>query len=173
MVMAMLRAVHVMPDDVQESFSRLIACETDSSARANLESTVRDCVGLNPEGALLLCPDTGAPTFYVKIGDGVSVEGGFATLWQISKQALADATRQGKLRPNLVHPVSRVNSGDNTGRFMPQVELAFDPTINHMEVMAVPISGGSETSGTFYRMMSPVDGKAGILKFVLDNGPPD
>ncbi|MFC2009068.1 fumarate hydratase, partial [Chloroflexota bacterium] len=130
--------------------------------------TVRDCVGSNPCGRLLLCPDTGAPTFYVRVGDNVRLQEGFSSLWEIGKRALSDITKQGRLRPNLVHPITRANYGDNTGRLMPQVELVFDPTISHMDIMAVPVSGGSETSGTFFRMMSPVDGRDGILRFVLD-----
>ena len=165
---AVLCATRVMPEDVQESFRRLMASETDAGAKANLEMTMRDCVAMNPHGELLLCPDTGAPTFHVRIGEDVRVEGGFSTFKSMSKKALADATARGMLRPNLVHPITRANSGDNTGRFMPQVELYFDPSISHIEIMAVPISGGSETSGTFFRMMSPVDGMQGILKFVLD-----
>ncbi len=168
MSQAMLTAVHVMPDDVVESFRRLIESEREEAAKSNLELTVRNCVGINPDGDLLLCPDTGAPTFYVRVGDNVCIEGGFTTLWESSRLALSAITREGCLRPNLVHPISRANSGDNTGRFMPQVELVFDSSFDCMEVMAVPISGGSETSGTFFRMMSPVDGNDGILRFVLD-----
>ncbi len=165
---SMARAVFTMPVDVQARFAELISAEKNEAARHSLELTLTNCVGMNQQGNLLLCPDTGAPTFYVRIGDNVSIEDGFSTLQEECRRAMTDMTMDGKLRPNLVHPITRQNTGTNTGYFMPHIDLTFDHSISHMDMVAVPISGGSETSGTFYRMMSPVDGKKGILRFILD-----
>ena len=37
-----------------------------------------------------------------------------------------------------------------------------------MDIIGVPKGGGSEIFGTFYKMMYPADGKAGMMKFILD-----
>ncbi|MFC1916052.1 fumarate hydratase [Chloroflexota bacterium] len=165
---SMVMAVNIMPADVKAKLLELIAKEHDEAARLNLELTTKNCVDFNKNGDLLLCPDTGAPTYYVRIGENVRIEGGFSRLYEESRKAIKDATLNTKLRPNMVHPITRKNTGTNLGYYSPQVELMFDPNIDYMDVIAIPVSGGSETSGTFYRMMSPVDGKKGIMKFILD-----
>ncbi len=165
---AIVMAVNIMPADVKASLSELIEKERNEVARLNLEMTLKNCVEYNKDGDQLLCPDTGAPVYYVRIGDNVRIEKGFSSLYKESRKAIKDATLNGKLRPNMVHPITRKNTRTNLGYYSPQVELTFDPNIDHMDIVAIPISGGSETSGTFYRMMSPVDGKKGIMRFILD-----
>jgi len=123
---------------------------------------------MNENGKHLLCSDTGAPVYYVRMGENVRIERGFSNLYEQGKKAINDATIKGILRPNMVHPITRKNTGRNLGPYTPLVEIRFDPNIDYMDIVAVPISGGSETSGTFYRMMSPVDGKKGIMRFILD-----
>lgn len=165
---SMVMAVNILPTDVKAKLTELAAKERNDVARLSLELTMKNCVELNKNEDQLLCPDTGAPVYYVRIGDNVRIERGFSTLYEESKRAINDATMDTRLRPNMVHPITRKNPGTNLGCYTPQVELRFDPKIDYMDVVAVPISGGSETSGTFYRMMSPVDGKKGIMRFILD-----
>lgn len=165
---SIVMAVNIMPSDVKAKLSELMAEEQNEVARLNLELTLRNCSDFNKNGDRLLCPDTGAPVYYVRMGDNVRIERGFSSIYEESKKAIKDATMNTKLRANMVHPITRKNTGTNLGYYTPQVELKFDPNIDYMDIVAVPISGGSETSGTFYRMMSPVDGKKGIMKFILD-----
>jgi tartrate/fumarate subfamily iron-sulfur-dependent hydro-lyase alpha chain len=68
----------------------------------------------------------------------------------------------------MVHPITRRNTGTNVGYYLPKVEIRFDPTIDYLDIIAVPKGGGSEMFGTFYKMMYPADGKKGIMKFILD-----
>lgn len=165
---SIVMAVNIMPEDVKSKLSELMAKERNEVARLNLELTMRNCIDLNKNGDQPLCPDTGSPLYYVRIGDNVRIERGFSALYKESKKAVRDATMNTKLRPNMVHPITRMNTGTNLGYYTPRVQLTFDPNIDYMDVVAVPISGGSETSGTFYLMMSPVNGKKGIMKFILD-----
>ena len=165
---AMVMAVKILNTDVRSKLKELIAGEDNETARLNLELSLKNCIDYIENEDHLLCPDTGAPTYYVRVGDNVRLEEGFSSLYEVSQKAIRDATAGFKLRPNMVHPVTRKNTGTNTGYYTPHLELRFDPDIDYMEVVAVPISGGSETSGTFYRMMSPMDGTKGIMKFILD-----
>jgi tartrate/fumarate subfamily iron-sulfur-dependent hydro-lyase alpha chain len=68
----------------------------------------------------------------------------------------------------MVHPLERTNPGNNVGLGMPKVELRFSGDGDGLEVIACPKGGGSEIFGTFYRMLYPSDGEAGILKFVIE-----
>jgi tartrate/fumarate subfamily iron-sulfur-dependent hydro-lyase alpha chain len=68
----------------------------------------------------------------------------------------------------MCHPLTRENPGNNTGSYIPSVEIKFDSGIDYMEVTFVPKGGGAEIFGTFYRMMFPGDGKQGIMKFILE-----
>ena len=80
----------------------------------------------------------------------------------------ARAAAEGYLRPTMVDPLTRANPGDNIGPGMPRVLLSFEGDGDGLEITAAPKGGGSEIFGTFYRMMYPSDGEAGILSFVLD-----
>lgn len=161
-------AVTILNAEVRDRMLALAASESNEIAKLNIELSLKNCIDCNKNGDHSLCPDTGAPTFYVRMGDNVRLEHGFSSLSKMSQEAVRDATAAGKLRPNMVHPITRENTGTNTGYGSPPVVIAFDSSIDCFEVIAVPISGGSETSGTFYRMLSPMDGKKGIMKFILD-----
>jgi tartrate/fumarate subfamily iron-sulfur-dependent hydro-lyase alpha chain len=52
---------------------------------------------------------------------------------------------------------------------MPQIRLVFGGRADLLDIVAAPKGGGSEIFGTFYRMLYPSDGRAGILKFVIDS----
>ena len=162
------KAVTQLNADVQDGMLELAARETNEIAKMNMDLGIKNCVDFNQAGDKFLCPDTGAPTFYIRMGDNVRIENGFSSLYKTAEAAIADATAQSRLRPNMVHPLTRENTGTNTGYGSPFVHMVFDPDIDYFEAVAVPISGGSETSGTYYRMLSPLDGKKGIIRFVLD-----
>ena len=106
--------------------------------------------------------------FFVHAGSNTQIEGGFNTLYKCAQEATARATAECFLRPTMVHPLTRKNPGDNIGPGMPKVEIIFDRQDDALEILAAPKGGGSEIFGTFYRMMFPADGEAGIKKFVIE-----
>jgi L(+)-tartrate dehydratase alpha subunit len=57
----------------------------------------------------------------------------------------------------------------NVGDHYPSVEIFPDSSIESIEVTAVPKGGGSEISGTFYKMLYPSDGLNGIIHFVTES----
>src|SRR4029453_1893216 len=69
------------------------------------------------EGAI--CQDTGMPTFEVRAPVGAN------QIWMRERirEAVAEATRRGKLRPNSVDSITGRNSGDNLGPGMPIVHF--------------------------------------------------
>jgi tartrate/fumarate subfamily iron-sulfur-dependent hydro-lyase alpha chain len=164
---SMVMAATLMPSDVKNILFKYLEEEKYDLAKIHIEMIVKNCELSEKEGRLI-CPDTGSPLFYVRVGDNVRIEGGFSALYEVSKEVIKKATENGRLRPNMVHPITRVNTGTNVGYYLPKVEIRFDPKIDFLDIIAIPKGGGSEIFGTFYKMMFPADGKKGIIKFILD-----
>lgn len=167
MYTAMCRAAVELPPDVRAALERALAEETDPMARRHLEVSL-DNAELAGRGEGLVCADTGFPLFFIGVGRGVEIEGGFPALYAAANRAVARATAECFLRPTMVDPLRRDNPGDNLGPGMPKLEIRFDGPDGALEIVAAPKGGGSEIFGTFYRMLFPSDGVAGVKKFVLD-----
>lgn len=167
MYQAMREAAVRIPPDVEDALHRALAEEQDPLARRHLEVSLENA-RLAAEGKGLVCGDTGFPLYFVTAGSGTCIEGGFGSLWAAARSATARCTGENFLRPTMVDPLSRANPGDNLGPGMPKVELSFSGDGDGLEIVAAPKGGGSEIFGTFYRMMYPADGQAGIISFVLE-----
>lgn len=165
---AMCRAATFVPPDVGEALERCRDTETEPLAQSHLDVT-QENFRLSAAGAGLVCADTGFPLFFIRAGSNTQIEDGFQTLWRAARSATARATENAFLRPTMVDPLSRDNPGDNVGPGMPKVELAFVGDGHGLQIVAAPKGGGSEIFGTFYRMLFPSDGQAGIYKFVIES----
>lgn len=164
---AMRLAATRIPPDVDATLRRALEEETDPLARQHLEVSLENA-RLAGAGKGLVCGDTGFPMYFVRAGARTVVEGGFGAITRAAEAATRRATEDGFLRPTMVDPLTRSNPGDNVGPGMPRVDLRFDDEDDGLEIIAAPKGGGSEIFGTFYRMMYPSDGQAGIRKFVLE-----
>lgn len=112
-----------------------------------------------------MCADTGLPRYYVKAGNEALVEGGFVALERALRRATADATASVPLRPNRVHPLSRVDHDNNIGIHAPEVTYTFEPEADWLDLTTVHKGG---LFGTDYRMLFPADGVGGIKRFFVD-----
>ncbi|MBT3379188.1 MAG: fumarate hydratase [Lentisphaerae bacterium] len=160
------RAATRLPPDVKAALQAALAEETDPVSRAQLESSLHNAQ-LAEEGNGLVCADTGFPLFFITAGPETRINGGFGTLKQTARDAVARATAANLLRPTMVDPIARTNPGDNIGPGMPKLELTFAETGAGLDIIAAPKGGGSEIFGTFYRMMYPSDGMDGIKTFAI------
>ncbi len=112
-----------------------------------------------------MCGDTGLPRWYVKIGNEARIEGGPVALEAALRRATARATTSVPLRPNRVHPLWRTDHNNNVGIDAPEIEYAFHPDADWIELTTVHKGG---LFGTDYRMLFPGDGIDGIKRFYLD-----
>lgn len=112
-----------------------------------------------------MCADTGLPRWYVRSGNEAAVEGGFVGLERALRRATADATAAIPLRPNRVHPLSRVDHDNNVGIHAPEVTWAFEPGGAWVDLTTVHKGG---LFGTDYRMLFPADGIPGLTRFFVD-----
>ncbi len=168
MYAAMVQAAVTLPPDVAERLRLACAEETDPLALEHLAVSLENA-RLAGEGKGLVCGDTGFPLYFVKVGRGCDVEGGFESIRKAAVEATRRATAGSYLRPTMVDPLDRSNPGDNVGRGMPRVKVRFDESVNGLDIVAAPKGGGSEIFGTFYRMLFPSDGTEGVKKFVIES----
>jgi tartrate/fumarate subfamily iron-sulfur-dependent hydro-lyase alpha chain len=157
-----------MPPDIESALGAVLEREKEPLSRQHLEVTLENA-RLAAAGKGLVCADTGYPLFFISVGPRVQIEGGFGALWIAAGRAVKRATDRSYLRPTMVDPLTRNNPGANVGPGMPQIRLSFDGREDLLDIIAAPKGGGSEIFGTFYRMLYPSDGRAGILKFVIDS----
>ncbi len=116
-----------------------------------------------------ICQDTGMPTFEVKVPVGVNQ---IALRAQI-REAVAEATRRGKLRPNSVDSITGENSGNNLGPGTPIIHFE-QWEAPHIEVKLILKGGGCENTNAQYALPSELEhlGRAdrsleGVRKCIL------
>ena len=113
-----------------------------------------------------MCGDTGTPRWYVKMGNEAAIEGGPVAMETALRRATANATQNVPLRPNRVHPLWRTDHNNNVGIGAPEIEYAFEPDGDWIDLITVHKGG---LFGTDYRMLFPSDGIEGIKRFYLDS----
>src|SRR5688572_12425184 len=116
-----------------------------------------------------ICQDTGMPTFKIKTPVGFNQ---IALRLEV-QQAVAEATRRGKLRPNSVDSITGENSGNNLGPGTPIIY--FDQwERDDVEVKLLLKGGGCENTNAQYALPAELDhlGRAdrtldGVRKCIL------
>lgn len=153
-------AVIKLPSDVKKALKDAYDNETEEVARLNLEA-VLDNIKAAEDMGVPLCQDTGLPIIFVKLGN-VHVE----NLYQGIRKGVKRATREIPLRPNVVDPFTRQNTGNNTGQLIPQIDVELVEG-DYLEITVFPKGFGSENNNTL-KMALPGEGEEGVEYFVRD-----
>ena len=160
----MAKAAIEIPQDYLDGLRR--AADTE---KGDLSAFVIQAMLENYEAAKqdrrAMCGDTGVPRWYVKCGNEARIEGGPVALEAALRRATANATESVPLRPNRVHPLWRTDHDNNCGIGAPEIEYAFHPDADWIDLTTVHKGG---LFGTDYRMLFPADGIEGIKRFYLD-----
>ena len=107
---------HISEDNV-----RLMkkAYQNESGERGkSMLSSMLDNVEMAEEMELPVCQSPGFPTVYVKFGDKTTP----GDVEKFLGEALVNATNEGYFRPSIVDPLTRKNSGNNSGKGVPNIE---------------------------------------------------
>jgi fumarate hydratase subunit alpha len=115
----MRNAVICLPPDVKQAIKRAAASETNAVARGEYENITKNILAAEHLG-VPLCQDTGVPVIYLTLPPGIPFS---EVLFDAVAEGTRRATREIPLRPNVVDPLTRHNSGDNTGAGMPAVHV--------------------------------------------------
>lgn len=153
-------AVINLPEDVKNALKDAYEGEEDKTARLNLE-TVLENIETASENSIPMCQDTGLPIIFVKLGH-VEVE----NLYDGIRRGVARATREVPLRPNVVDPLTRENTGNNLGKGIPQINVELVDE-DFLELTVFPKGFGSENNNAL-KMGLPGEGVEGVKKFVLE-----
>jgi len=151
----------LLPADVLGRIEEMRGQER-SPAALNILDQIVDNVAIANECDLPLCQDTGIAIFFVDVGEDISVDGGGL------EQALNDGVRKGYtdggLRMSIVDdPFKRINTGDNTPAVVHVRLLPGD----QLTITFCPKGGGCENMSSL-AMLSPGQGRAGVVDFVVD-----
>ncbi|WP_456435883.1 fumarate hydratase [Methanopyrus sp.] len=151
-----------LPDDVLERLERALD-EEDCHAQTMLEAILEN-VRIAEEKGLPMCQDTGLITVFAEIGREFPLRLA-GTIRDGIEEGIRRATEEIPLRPNVVHPISRENTGDNTGYRVPIVR--FIPTKGkELKLHFLPKGFGSENSSAVTRLL-PTEGLEGVREFVV------
>jgi len=158
-----IRALKMLPPDVKQGFDALARNETHAGAQRMLGTMIRNiAVAENTDN--LLCQDTGIPIYNVWIGRGVEVDG--VELKEAIRRGCARSTREYSFRSSIVHPTTRINEHNSTGRGIPVINIDFSEDQN-LVIEMVPKGSGSENN-SWLRMAVPAEGVDAIKTFVVD-----
>ncbi|OFW13330.1 MAG: fumarate hydratase [Acidobacteria bacterium RIFCSPLOWO2_02_FULL_67_21] len=136
-----------LPPDVRTAMKAAMAAEASGTQSAQALSIIAQNVDQAAEGEGAICQDTGMPTFEVKAPVGANQ---IVMRTQI-REAVAEATRRGKLRPNSVDSITGENSGTNLGPGTPIVHFE-QWERDDIEVRLILKGGGCENMNAQYSL---------------------
>jgi fumarate hydratase class I len=136
-----------LPPDVRAAMKHALVAEPEATRSSQALTIIAQNIDLAADGEGAICQDTGMPTFEVKTPVGAD------QIWmrrQI-REAVAEATRRGKLRPNSVDSITGKNSGDNLGPGTPIIH--FDQwERDAIEIKLILKGGGCENTNAQYAL---------------------
>ena len=150
-------AVIKLPSDVKSALKNAYEIEENDIAKLNIKS-ILDNIHLAEENNIPMCQDTGLPIVFVKLGQ-VQVE----NLQQAIIDGVKKATVEVPLRTNVVDPLTRVNTGNNIGKDIPQINVELSQK-EELEITVFPKGFGSENNNKL-AMLLPGEGINGIKEF--------
>jgi len=155
-----LEANYDLNPDIEKALQDSVRTEENIRAQGVLLSLLKNAEIARTE-RLAMCQDTGMAVVFIELGQEVQIIGG--DLEGAIHQGVRLGYQQGYLRKSVAHPISRINTGDNT------------PAIIHVKIVpgrqikltVAPKGFGSENMGALH-MLVPGDGLEGIKKAVID-----
>ncbi len=146
-VQLIVRTSTDLPPDVRAAMKTSLDAETAGSRASQALTIIAQNIDLAVEDEGAICQDTGMPTFEVKVPVGAN------QIWMRGqiREAVAEATRRGKLRPNSVDSITGTNSGDNLGPGTPIIH--FDQwDRDEIEIKLILKGGGCENTNAQYAL---------------------
>ncbi|HPF44313.1 MAG TPA: L(+)-tartrate dehydratase subunit alpha [Syntrophomonadaceae bacterium] len=152
-----------LPDDVHAKLTELRKVETSDMAKI-----IYDAMFDNLEMAKDLdrpcCQDTGVLQYFVQVGTGFPL---IDDIEYCLQEAVKRATVLGPLRHNAVEIFDEKNTGNNVGTRIPWIDWEVIPHSDEVKIYVYMAGGGCSLPGTA-KVLMPLEGYEGIVKFVFD-----
>ena len=141
--------------------------ETNPAAKTFLETMVENerLAGIEDKP---VCQSPGYPSIWIRWGE--AYEPNLSNLIDNITRSVVDATKQGYIRPSIVHPLTRFNPGDSTGRGVPNYELRYEKDLPYCEIIVSAKGCGAELPNVAKILTPATLGKdfKGLKQLVLD-----
>jgi fumarate hydratase class I len=136
-----------LPPDVRKAMGGAIGVETPGTQSAQALSIIATNIDMAASEESPICQDTGMPTFVVHTPVGVNQ----LIIKKAIRNAVAEATRKGKLRPNSVDSITGKNTGNNLGHETPVIHFE-QWEEDEIEVRLILKGGGCENKNIQYSL---------------------
>jgi fumarate hydratase subunit alpha len=150
-----------LPQDVIDALRKARSKESSDIAREQLEAILKN-IDIAARKQVPLCQDTGILIFFVEIGRDVKLD---FNIEAAITEGVRIATESIPLRPNAVDPITRHNTGTNTGNGIPDIKYEFVEG-DQVRITAAPKGAGSENMSAL-KMFNPTEAGR-IREFVLE-----
>src|ERR1700748_560263 len=158
-----------LPPDVRAAMGETAASETPDTQSSQALNIILSNIDMAKDQEGPICQDTGMPTFLIHTPVGLNQ----IRIKQAVREAIAEATRLGKLRPNSVDSLTGKNSGNNLGEETPVIHFE-QWEEDEIEVRLILKGGGCENTNNQYSVPCNLDhlGRAdrnleGVRKCIL------
>lgn len=136
-----------LPPDVRQAMGEVLAQETAGTQSSQALNIIASNIDMAAEDEGPICQDTGMPTFVVHTPVGVNQ----IALKKAIREAVAEATKRGKLRPNSVDSLTGKNTGDNLGVETPVIHFE-QWEEDEIEIKLILKGGGCENKNIQYSL---------------------
>jgi len=155
-------ACHYLPEDVLTSLKQAREAEESPVAREVLDRILENAE-ISVKEKIPLCQDTGAAVVLLELGQEVHITGG--DLYTAVNEGVRQGYDEGYLRKSMARqPYSaRVNTKDNT----PAIIYTDIVPGDKLKISVMPKGGGAENMSRL-AMLSPAQGRQGVIDFVVD-----
>ena len=152
-------AVVRLPLDVLKVIGNAARTETNDVARGEFANILKN-IKTAGELGVPMCQDTGVPVIYLTVPPEIPFT---ESLYDAVAEGVRRATKEVPLRPNVVDPLTRHNSGDNTGEGMPAIHVKPG---NKFTVTVLPKGAGAENMSRVSMLLPSQSDQ--IEKFVVE-----
>ena len=159
-----------LPPDVRRAITAALEAEEAGARSSGALSIIATNIDMACDLEGPICQDTGMPTFEIKTPRGSDQ----ISMGSEIEEAIAEATKLGKLRPNSVDSITGKNSGNNLGPGTPVIHFEQWENEDEIEVRLLLKGGGCENKNIQYSVPAelPFLGRAdrdleGVRKCIL------
>jgi len=152
-------AVISLPPDVLRVIKTAASAETNPVARGEFANILEN-IEVAERLGIPMCQDTGVPVIYITLPPDIPLN---QSLYDAVSEGVRRATKEVPLRPNVVDPLTRHNTKDNTGSGMPAMHVKPGKKFT---VTVLPKGAGAENMSRI-AMLLPSQ-KDQIEKFVVE-----
>ena len=154
-----MEACTILGDDVLKTLERAQAAEESPIGKEILGRIIENAAIAKTEN-IPLCQDTGMAVLFLEIGQDLHFDGG--SLTEAIQEGVRRGYEEGHLRKSVLHPITRINTGDNTPAVIHTEIVSGD----RLKITMAPKGFGSENMSRV-TMFPPSAGMEAVKDFVV------